>query len=245
MFRPILTNKFVMSAIVIGIAFVAFARFQLSYPAQWDGITLGMSREEVYSLVGNPSQSTGDIKGDFWWQDKLTQQHELHTFFEDEKVISMYILRRIGTKHHFREAIVRSDFIEPIPTVLHCQLRRNWEHFNGKTVRLETGIYWFQHGYYFFDEACSDSRSVDPSLINEGRTAVWFDEEQRELIWNQLQSFPHDRLSAPIARIEVIGRFTRRLPGLNRTDGITSRTSFHFEIDRITKTDPIDEPASR
>ncbi len=235
MARPVSTNKFLVAGMVFGIALLAFAQYQIRYPAAWDEIKLGMSRAEVYTLAGNPSQSTGDIKGDFWFVDKTTQQHELHTFFEDEKVTSVYVLRRVGTKHHFRNFYIRDESVPPIPTVTYCQLRGNWQHFDGKTVRVETRLYWFQHGYYFFDEACSNAQAEDPSLIDDNRTAVSFEEIQRETLWNQLQNFPHNRFSSPIAMIAATGRFTRRFPGLNRSDAIGSRTSFHFEINRIEK----------
>lgn len=224
-----------MAGSVLCIGLLVFAQYQLRYPEAWDGVKLGMTREEVYSLVGTPSATTGDIKGDFWYCDRVTQQHELHTFFEDERVVSLYVLRRIGSKHHFRNFYAKDEFVEPIPRVTYCQLRENPNYFDGKTVRVETGLFWFQHGYYFFDEVCAESDAGDPSLIDEGRTAVSFEERQRASLWNQLQEFPHDRFSSPIARIDAIGRFARRFPGLNRSDAIGSRTSFHFEISRIEK----------
>lgn len=230
-YRSILTNKFVMASIVVGVAILAVARFQLAYPTQWDEVKLGMSRAEVYELVGNPSQSMGDIKGDFWWVDNFTQQHELHAFFENEKVISMHILRRIGTTHHFRQMVARSESID---TVSYCQLRENWQFYNGKTVRLETDLYWSIHGFYFADKACSISDSQHPSLPHDGLTAFTFEESQADALSRRFDKFPLNALS-PVARIVVIGKLSRRIPGPILSDMIADETSFNFEIDSMEK----------
>jgi outer membrane protein assembly factor BamE (lipoprotein component of BamABCDE complex) len=95
-----------MKKIILGILFIALlgiliARQQLAYPPAWDEIQVGMSRQDVYERTGTPTHDTADIKGAFWFRDRLTQQQELWIYFDDDKVRDFSISERIGTADHF------------------------------------------------------------------------------------------------------------------------------------------------
>ena len=100
--------------ILVGMLFVVllgglFSKQQFAYPQAWNEIQLGMSRQEVYDRTGTPSANMGEIKGAFWFQNKLTQQQELWVYFDKDIVTSLGITRRIGTTEHFHTRIVRSE----------------------------------------------------------------------------------------------------------------------------------------
>jgi hypothetical protein len=93
-------RRIIIAATLVLLALVA--RSQLGYPQGWGDIHVGMTRSQVYNIVGAPNGSCGEIKGCFWYNEKLIGWQELWIDFEgDDKVSSMSLKQYIGTKTHF------------------------------------------------------------------------------------------------------------------------------------------------
>src|SRR5262245_6291422 len=110
------TNKILTGLLLVLLACAVvtqlfnFIRQQSEYPAAWDEIHLGMTREDVYNRISLPTSSgLDDIKGVEWVNDKLTQNHVLWVSFENDKVRFLQIKRFIGTKEHFSAQVIRSE----------------------------------------------------------------------------------------------------------------------------------------
>lgn len=82
---------------------------QMSYPRAWNDIHLGMTRREIYDRVGSPDQDTGEVKGVFWIEEKLTGRQELWLCFENDNTAMLSIKRYIGTSHTYKVQTVRFE----------------------------------------------------------------------------------------------------------------------------------------
>lgn len=87
-----------------------FVGREFAYPAAWDEIRLGMSREQVLEKIGEPSYDLGEIKGAFWLYDRLLTISELNVYFDGEVASMVSIERRVGTDEHFYRHAIRFDF---------------------------------------------------------------------------------------------------------------------------------------
>jgi hypothetical protein len=86
-------RKLAIAALTV-IAFAAISiRDQLSYPAEWDNIDLGMSRETVEKLIGPGEDEFVGWKGPFWNNFKTLIKNELQLGFTKGKV-SLIIQRQ-------------------------------------------------------------------------------------------------------------------------------------------------------
>ena len=59
------TNKILIGLLIVLILFIGFNDQQSTYPASWNEVHLGMTKQEVYGLVGTPTDDWGEIKGGF------------------------------------------------------------------------------------------------------------------------------------------------------------------------------------
>jgi len=101
--------KLAAVALLVLVVFCIGVWQQVSYPRAWNDIHLGMTRQEVYKRVGSPDQDTGEIKGAFWNNKRLTGRQELWLYFENDKVAMLSIKRYVGTKQTFKAQLIRFD----------------------------------------------------------------------------------------------------------------------------------------
>jgi hypothetical protein len=80
---------------------IFFLRRELSYPPEWNQIHAGMSRQEVYDLIGPGGGEFAGWKGPFWRDSKLVVWHELDLSMSGDKVVSVRIHRYLGEHHPF------------------------------------------------------------------------------------------------------------------------------------------------
>ena len=106
-------RKILICVLFVALLGIVIAGQQLSYPPAWDEIQVGMTRQEVYERTGPPTQDSGDIKGAFWFRNKLTQRQELWVYFDEDKVRDFCVSQYIGTADHFFPRGVRSSWAEP------------------------------------------------------------------------------------------------------------------------------------
>ena len=85
------------------IAILLFVNYQSTYPSNWNQIKVGMTRQQVYELAGTPSVTSGEIKGDFWFQRKTLFTHELWVFFEADVATSIGGKRYLGTEQQYAD----------------------------------------------------------------------------------------------------------------------------------------------
>ena len=97
------------AGVIVLICFCFVVWQQMAYPRVWNEIHLGMTRQEVYKRVGSPDQDTGEIKGAFWNNQRLTGRQELWLYFENDKVAMLSIKRYVGTKRMFEAQLIRFD----------------------------------------------------------------------------------------------------------------------------------------
>lgn len=110
-----LRKKYLLTASVIAVVTLPFVHSQLAYPTAWDAVQVGMTRLEVSALVGDPAESMGELKGDFWVSDNLTVRHSLQLNYSQNEVFSLYIYRSVGLGEHRQTFSVRaeSQILEP------------------------------------------------------------------------------------------------------------------------------------
>ena len=85
---------------------------QLAYPQSWDNIHVMMTKQEVLALAGPPEQDTGDIKGCFWSQTRLSGWQELWVYFgPDGRASNLSVKRYVGTREHFYVQVVRLEYV--------------------------------------------------------------------------------------------------------------------------------------
>lgn len=96
-----------------------------------------------------------------------------------------------------------------------CEVRKNPNIFDGKTVRIKSGYGFMIHGGYFIDrEGCAElSRSIDQAI------SPGFSQEDFDHIFS-FRGFPVD--------IVAVGKFTVSEPA-RKSDAIAHRTPYHFE----------------
>lgn len=114
-----------------------------------------------------------------------------------------------------------------IPTLKQCDLKNNPRQYDGKIVRLQDEIKWYQHGYFFEDANCLDKGET-------GRTAVWLYEPKRKQLYKELESpIPNERWQS--VKITAVGRFSYKWLAhpIGSAGNIEDRTSLHFEIFQI------------
>ena len=83
------------------IALAVFVGFEMTYPAGWNQIQLGMTKDQVIEAIGQPSYDWRDIKGAFWQSNGLMTTHELNVYFDSGRATMISVERRIGTSKHF------------------------------------------------------------------------------------------------------------------------------------------------
>lgn len=101
--------------IAIGIILIAltafFVRQQFTYPAKWDQIHVGMSRQQVYDLIGPGGGEFPGWKGPFWNDHGIIVWHELQLSMSGDTVHAVWINRYLG-EHHLL-GVVRSESGNP------------------------------------------------------------------------------------------------------------------------------------
>lgn len=85
------------------ISFLLFVNYQSAYPSNWKQVKTGMTRQQVYSLAGTPTATSGEIKGDFWYQRRTLFTHELWVFFEADIATSVGGKRYLGTEQQYAD----------------------------------------------------------------------------------------------------------------------------------------------
>jgi hypothetical protein len=91
-------NKLAIGIIILALA-VFFVRQQLAYPAAWDQVHVGMSRQEVYNLIGPGGGEFQGWKGPFWRDSGIFIWHELELSMAGDQVIAIRINRYWGEHH--------------------------------------------------------------------------------------------------------------------------------------------------
>lgn len=125
--------------------------------------------------------------------------------------------------------------ISALQTIEYCELRNDPGKYSGKVVRVNAEMYSFMHGLFLYDERCGNKTFYNFS--DDHRTAISYYEAKRDEIWNFLTPLkPFDYKFR--FKITAVGRFVKRRPK-GFTDSIEDRTSFHFEIFEIEKSERI------
>lgn len=102
-----------------------------------------------------------------------------------------------------------------------CEIRKNAELFNGRTVRISSKYGFMIHGSLLTSDGCDLSKSID-ELISVGMKEKDFD-------------FLRDkRRQRALVDIVAVGVFSVSKP-TRKTDTIYDRTPFHFSIDCLEK----------
>lgn len=114
---------------------------------------------------------------------------------------------------------------EQIPSIEYCDLRNEPRRFDGKIVRINANLNFFTHGFYFYDQRCSDNTDVS-------RTAVSIYQDNYKELENLRIKHKESGKSWQPLNITVIGRFTyKNFTG--SSDHIEDRTHLQFEIYKI------------
>jgi hypothetical protein len=100
-------NKIIAIVIVLIIVFLGIWH-ELSYPSAWDDIHLGMSRQEVYKIIGHGIDEFPDWKGPFWIDSNVITENQIEIHFKNEQV-SYIFQRQLLIKRPLRE--IRSEAI--------------------------------------------------------------------------------------------------------------------------------------
>lgn len=117
--------------------------------------------------------------------------------------------------------------ISTLQVVPYCEVKQNPTKYDGKLVKIDARLFWFMHGYFLQDQACSEA--IDAKYLDSSRTAILFAEIRGDELHQQLRAFHSPgKLFTPV-RIIAVGRFTFRSPG-GYSDSINDRTPFHFEL---------------
>jgi hypothetical protein len=100
----------------------------------------------------------------------------------------------------------------------YCDLVNNPDKYDGKIVRINADLHWFEHGFFLADANCSGNGE---SL----QTAILVYEPKRDELYKQLDKY----MRGEPTEIAAVGVFRyERSPGYS--DHITDRTPLHFEI---------------
>ena len=87
----------------IGIILIALATFfiqrQFKYPSAWDQIHVGMSRQQVYDLIGLGGGEWKGMKGPFWHDSGIILWHELELGMSGDRVIAVRVNRYLVERH--------------------------------------------------------------------------------------------------------------------------------------------------
>ena len=130
--------------------------------------------------------------------------------------------------------------IQELQTISYCDLRNTPNQYDGKIVRIDTNLFWFDHGYFLTDPACD--AATDPKYLDSQRTALTFEDRRSvELLSFLRQYHSPERLFRPI-RVTAVGRFTYRATA-GYSDAIQDRTPYRFELYSIENVLPLEEPA--
>jgi hypothetical protein len=103
-------NKVAIVIILIALA-TFFIQRQFKYPSEWDQIHAGMSRQEVYDLIGPGGGEWPGWKGPFWFDRGMIVWHELRLSMMGDRVIAVHINRYWGEHHPL--GVVRSESTNP------------------------------------------------------------------------------------------------------------------------------------
>jgi hypothetical protein len=95
----ILLTLAVLLALIIG--------QDLIYPSEWNQIHLGMSRQEVYSVVGQGRDKDSNWTGHFWNDSGILFRNEIEVFFANDKVSNIIQRQSFVTGQTIR--IVRAE----------------------------------------------------------------------------------------------------------------------------------------
>jgi hypothetical protein len=102
----IVKRKVAIAVIIIALA-TFFVRQQFAYPQAWDQIHVGMSRQQVYDLIGPGGGEFPGWKGPFWRESGIIVWHELQLSMAGDRVIAISINRYWGEHHPF--GVARSE----------------------------------------------------------------------------------------------------------------------------------------
>jgi hypothetical protein len=99
-------NKIAIGIILVSLV-AFFMRQQFVYPAKWNQIHVGMSRQQVYDLIGPGVGEFPGWKGPFWSDRGFIVWHELRLGMAGDTVRSVWINRYWG--EHNDLGVVRSE----------------------------------------------------------------------------------------------------------------------------------------
>lgn len=71
----------VLLAVIIGQDFI--------YPSDWNRIHIGMSRQEVYNLLGQGRDKDSNWQGHFWNDSGILIRNEISVFFTNDSISSI------------------------------------------------------------------------------------------------------------------------------------------------------------
>lgn len=78
--------------IFFSISLVFFVRQQFTYPEKWNEIQLGMSRQEVYSLIGRGGGEWSGWTGMHWIESHTILKQDMDIYFEGNRAHSITIV---------------------------------------------------------------------------------------------------------------------------------------------------------
>lgn len=133
-------------------------------------------------------------------------------------IASTFVWLKFNPRIYKYEEVISAD----VPKTKYCDLVNNSYKYDGKIVRVDANLCWYDHGYFLEDLNCS---SEDES----SRTAIIFNKENREEIWNSLEKHKKPgELWKPL-EIIAVGVFRYKFSS-GGSDHIADRTLLHFEI---------------
>jgi hypothetical protein len=83
-------------AVILVLLGVLFVRWELRYPSEWDKIKIGMTRQEVYSVIGPGVGEFSGWKGPFWQSNRGLVWYELEVSFEGNRALAVRQSRYFG-----------------------------------------------------------------------------------------------------------------------------------------------------
>jgi hypothetical protein len=104
-------NKIIAIEILLIIAVVLTGiKQELNYPKAWDEIHLGMSRQEVYELIGPGIDEHPEWKGPFWMDSGLLVENEIEVYFTNDKATHIVQQQLFVTRKPFRT--IRAEVVK-------------------------------------------------------------------------------------------------------------------------------------
>jgi len=146
-------------------------------------------------------------------------------------VVAFYVWKRWSPDlEPFDEARISTLQIVP-----YCEVKHDPTKYDGRLVKIDAQLHWFDHGYFFRDEACAES--IDRKYLDGDKVAVLLEKTRADLLWAQLETFQSPDIRFTPINIVAVGRFTFRTT-LRNSDAISARTPFHFELFSIERATP-------